>query len=150
MVEPPSTKWRLIHNGLHLDGSVDRSAYFEIPGLHAATRPVYGSPDLIYQHSETGAAVIVEIKFTRKTIPTNLWPNVWAQLWAYSKIPLLKDSKSVDLVGEVWGRNDSRSTRLTEELYLRSVVRRPASVPAFERFFYTLYGIYVQAATSEA
>lgn len=150
MVEPPSTKWRLIHNGLHLANGNDRADYFEIPDLRVGATAIYGSPDLIYLHRETKAAFVVEIKFTRRQIPKNLWPNVWAQLWAYSKLPMLKECTSLRLVGEIWGRNDFRSTGLAEELYLRAVVSRSPTTPAFERFFSTLFAIYADNAPAEA
>ncbi len=102
MVEAPSTKWHPTHNGLHT-GNITGFRHFEIPTLSVGGEPLRASPDLVYRHSETKSTVIVEIKFSRRPIPSNLWPNVWAQLWAYSKIPSLTESPTLSVVGEIWG-----------------------------------------------
>ncbi len=43
-----------------------------------------GRPDLVFKHKKTGEVLIVEIKVTDAEIPDGGWPNLRAQLWAYS------------------------------------------------------------------
>ena len=138
--------WELIHNGLGYATAEGNplSSFYEIADLSIEGSPIRGSPDLIYKNRHNGSAVIVEIKFTRKSIPSNLWPNVWAQLWAYSKIPILKNCPSLTVVGEVWGNKTGRNCiqTLAFDLYLRRSVIRDPRQRSFEKFFSTLFGIY--------
>ena len=141
-----TSDWELIQNGLGYS-SIEGNPLFhvyDIPDLLIEGSPVRGSPDLIYRNRRDGRAVIVEIKFTRKPLPSNLWPNVWAQLWAYSKIPTLKGCPSLTVVGEVWGDNTGRSCieTLWFDLYLRRSVIRDPRLISFEKFFNTLFRIY--------
>lgn len=138
-----SFEWRLIHSGLRAAGR-ERPEIFEIPGLTIDGIAIRGCPDLIYENPKLRRMVVVEIKFTRKQIPSNLWPNVWAQLWAYSKIPLIKDCPSVNLIGEVWGANSRWPERnsLPSGIYLRKSVGGNPLGAGFERFFSTLFSIY--------
>lgn len=138
--------WKLIHNGLGYNSAGENPVnhFFDIADLPIHGTPIRGSPDLIYKNQQDGSVVIVEIKFTRKPIPSNLWPNVWAQLWAYSKIPIVKDCPNLTIVGEVWGNNIAWKSKqeLMFDVYLRRSVRRnPRQLP-FEKFFNTLFSIY--------
>lgn len=153
--ESYSPDWELVHNGLHYSSPEEYSLdlFYDITDLPIDGTPIRGSPDLIYRNRHDGSAVIVEIKFTRKPIPSNLWPNVWAQLWAYSKIPILKNCPNLTVVGEIWGNNTGRKWNCLQPLefdvYLRrSVSRYPRQMP-FEKFFSTLFGIYRGDFTSK-
>lgn len=163
------SEWRIIHNGLHLEGR-ERPAHFKINNLKVKRELLRASPDLIYRNEIHSEVIIVEIKFTDRPIPINLWPNVWAQLWCYSQIGIAQNAKKLTVIGEVWGekylediqKNDpfhgqpddneyyyskkrgqfvSRFPQ-TPLLCLRASVRRNPRAPAFDRFFRTLFDIY--------
>ena len=63
---------------------------------------LYGKPDYVFKHKSTGDIIIVDIKISDKEIPSDGWPNLRAQLWAYSKIDRYINAPKVTLVGEVW------------------------------------------------
>jgi len=105
-------------------------------------------PDLIFENTSSGARIIVEVKHSYMTIPTNLWPNIWGQLWCYSQMADIKSSPSVTVVGEVWGdgthyRGGNRYLRGVDRyVYLRASVRRNPRASAFDQFFRVLFDIY--------
>lgn len=139
------SKWGLVHNGLRLnDQNVTDIPFFSIPGLQIEGRSLTASPDLLYVHQSTKAALLVEIKFTGAYIPTNLWPNVWAQLWAYSKIPLVSLAPSVKAVAEVWGPEGSITTThgFDRQIFLRCTSSRDPRAVAFDLFFSELFRHY--------
>ena len=133
--------WRQVHCGLHSNANqfVD---FFELPELSVRGEALRASPDLVYRRQSTGQVVIVEIKSTRQVIPSNLWPNVWAQLWVYARIPVAKDAPQLEVVGEVWGQRYEGWHGRGPALYLRSSVRRDPRAEAFDRFFSALFDIY--------
>jgi hypothetical protein len=47
---------------------------------------MFGKPDLVFREKRSGRILIVEIKATEADIYADGWPNLRAQLWAYSKI----------------------------------------------------------------
>jgi len=140
--------WRLKHNGLGSNRS-DRPNYFSINDLLVAGEPLRVLPDLIYENMSTGEILIVEIKHSQMDIPSNLWPNIWGQLWCYAQIQEVRNSPKVTVIGEVWGDKHytiSRGRRRGREdwqyVCLRASVRRnPRAVP-YDRFFRTLFDIY--------
>ena len=107
------------------------------------------SPDLIYSNNSSSEAIIVEIKYTRMTIPKNLWPNVWAQLWCYAQIDRVAHLQRLTVVGEVWGEMFSRGygrgrNRVDGKklICLRASVRRDPRALPYDRFFRQLFQIY--------
>jgi hypothetical protein len=140
------SEWRLVHNGLHLPGQ-DGVAWFSIDHLRVNGEALRASPDLIYRHPRFNEVMIVEIKHSFMQIPSNLWPNLWGQLWCYSQLDIARSANRVTVVGEVWGEGISwgkRGKHLYSEntLYLRASERRDPRVPAYDRFFRTLFEIY--------
>lgn len=132
--------WRLQHNGMNT-GKDEPPRYFEIKELSVGGRALRVLPDLIFENTNTGARIIVEVKHSYMTIPTNLWPNIWGQLWCYSQMTDIKISPSVTVVGEVWG--DKTDHRYGErDVYLRASVRRDPRAVAFDQFFRILFDIY--------
>lgn len=127
--------WDLIHNGMQIDSSPMRSSglpgavlaasrKFTISALCVGGRALAASPDLVFRERPnsidgrpTGAEriVIVEIKSSSAPIPPDMWPNVRAQLWAYSKIDDFVDADEVFLVAEVW-RSSGMSCGLRRSL----------------------------------
>jgi hypothetical protein len=81
-----------------------------ISSLEIDGRPLRASPDMVFQEvlpaggdtDKHARIIIVEIKCTNAEVPPRLWPNVRAQLWAYSKIDEFSDASEIILVGEVW------------------------------------------------
>lgn len=132
--------WRLKHNGMNLDEN-ERHPYFKIPELSVRGQALRVLPDLIFENTNTGAHIIVEVKHSYMTIPTNLWPNIWGQLWCYSQMPDIKNSPHVTVVGEVWGDHTYPRGRM-REVYLRASVRRDPRKHAFDQFFRRLFDIY--------
>lgn len=142
-IEPSA--WELLHNGLRIaDVNGNRVASMEIPDLKVDGSAIHASPDLIYVHKTTRAAILIEIKFSLAKIPTNLWPNVWAQLWAYSKIPELQSAPSISAVAEVWAEQFDQGHLKSRgaTLYLRATKRKNPRNAAFDRFFTELFRIY--------
>lgn len=134
------TGWRLTHSGMNIPAT-DRPNYFEINELSVRGQPLRVLPDLIFENKRTGAHIIVEVKHSYMTLPANLWPNIWGQLWCYSQIPAIKRVPELKVIGEVWG--DSVNRRLgSHKVYLRASVRRDPRAPAYDRFFRTLFDIY--------
>lgn len=140
--------WRLVHNGLHLNGR-EQTNYFEINNLRVNGEPLRASPDLLYQNSSYSEVIIVEIKYSWLPITTNLWPNVWAQLWCYSQIEIAQNARKLAVVGEVWGERKTRSRGQGRKrvegdplLCLRASVRRDPRALAYDRFFRRLFDIY--------
>ena len=127
--------WDLIYNGMRIDSSamsfsglpgaaLPAKKLFTISALSVGGRALVASPDLVFREKPnsidgrlTGAEriVIVEIKSSGALIPPDMWPNVRAQLWAYSKIDDFVDASEVYLVAEVW-RSSGRSCGLRQSL----------------------------------
>jgi hypothetical protein len=138
------SEWRLVHNGLHLPGQ-DRVPWFSINHLCVNGEPLRASPDLIYRHAGSNEVLIVEIKHSFMEIPSNLWPNLWGQLWCYSQLDIPRNANRVTVVGEVWGEStywEGRGRRSDPFLHLLASERRDPRVPAYDRFFRTLFEIY--------
>jgi len=131
--------WRLKHNGLNIN-KTDDLKYFSIDDLLVGGEPLRVNPDLIYENQRTRETIIVEIKHSLMHIPSNLWPNIWGQLWCYAQMEEVRDSPKVTVIGEVWGDKYYRGGG--QSVYLRASVRRnPRSIP-YDRFFRTLFDIY--------
>jgi hypothetical protein len=73
--------------------------------------PMWGAPDLVYRNAMSGELIIVERKASDKPIPANGWPNLRAQLWAYSHIDNFKNAAVITLIGEIWDMIEGRLTR---------------------------------------
>ena len=69
---------------------------------------------------------------------------MWAQLWAYSKIPMFADAPRLSVVGEIWGQNVANWSKpdLRSPVYLRSSVKRDPKDVLFDRFFRGLFNVY--------
>ncbi|WCM29172.1 ribonuclease E inhibitor RraB [Sphingomonas sp. QA11] len=132
--------WQLIHNGMNT-GQLAISDYFKIADLNVAGEALRVLPDLIYRSRRTGEIIIVEIKHSRMAIPSNLWPNIWGQLWCYAQLEQIREAPRVTVVGEVWGDAWTRRTSI-RLVCLRASVRRNPRAPAYDRFFRALFDIY--------
>ncbi|WP_348269448.1 hypothetical protein P8936_12060 [Edaphobacter paludis] len=140
------SEWRLVHNGLHLPAQ-DGVPWFSINHLRVNGEALRASPDLIYRHPGLNEVMIVEIKHSFMQIPSNLWPNLWGQLWCYSQLDIACNANRVTVIGEVWGEREhwygwGRHRDIENCLHLRASERRDPRVPAYDRFFRTLFEIY--------
>lgn len=138
--------WQLKHNGLGISQS-DKPNYFSITDLLVGGEALRVLPDLIYENKQTGEIIIVEIKHSHMDIPTNLWPNIWGQLWCYAQIQQLRGFPRVTVVGEVWGDQYYTFGRgmlrdKSQYVYLRASVRRDPRALPYDRFFRILFDIY--------
>jgi hypothetical protein len=93
-------KWHKESCGL----AASDSTTYRIPSLLIGGKAMVAKPDYLFRNRQTGAAVIVEIKCTSAKLREECWPNVRAQLWAYSKIEQLADAPEVILIAEIWGK----------------------------------------------
>ncbi|WP_310629930.1 hypothetical protein [Paraburkholderia sp.] len=140
------SEWRLIHNGLHMPGQ-DHVDYFTIDSLRVNGEALRAAPDLIYRHPRFNEVMVVEIKNSWMTIPSNLWPNIWGQLWCYAQLDVARNANRVTVIGEVWGEHKiwvgrGRKREEYESVYLRACERRDPRAPAYDRFFRALFDIY--------
>jgi len=142
------SNWALIRNGIEQpeDRPID---YLTIDHLRVGGVPLRVSPDLMYQNRALSKVLIVEIKHTKMFVPTNLWPNVWAQLWCYSQIEVARQADSVGVIGEVWCDEWTRGYRVKGgrepgkcHIMLRASVRRDPRAISYDRFFRQLFEIY--------
>ena len=142
------SNWALIHNGIEQPG--DRPVdYLTIDHLRVGGMPLRVSPDLMYENLTLSKVLIVEIKHTKMFVPTNLWPNVWAQLWCYSQLDVARRADSVCVIGEVWCDEWTRGYRVKGgrepgkcHIKLRASVKRDPRAPGYDRFFRQLFEIY--------
>lgn len=86
-----SGDWRLAYEGKSL----------RISELTVDGRELWGEPDVVFVNDATKELLIIERKVTTAVIPKNGWPNLCAQLWAYSRADEFRDY-NVRAVGEIW------------------------------------------------
>lgn len=128
-----SSSWQLIYRGM--GESDDNCTPYRAASLRVRGAALRCSPDLVYRHRTDSCAVIVEVKCTTKPLPRALWPNVWAQLWAYSKIDELAQFENLMVLAEIWAEESGR-------LVLRRIVRRNPKREIFDQFYSELFNIY--------
>ena len=64
---------------------------------------MYGKPDIVLYQKRTRKYLIVEIKSSAiRFPPSDGWPNLRAQLWAYSKADIFERASEVILGAEVY------------------------------------------------
>lgn len=91
--------WRLIHDGVR--GSFDEG--ISIPSLTVNGVPLRGIPDLVFRQRKSDRLLFVELKVSSAPdLPSDGWPNIRAQLWAYSHIRRWPTTAEILLAGEVW------------------------------------------------
>jgi hypothetical protein len=90
--------WKLEHDGIRgqfMDA-------FDISTLKIGGEGLQGVPDLVFRERRTNRIAIVEIKVSSADLPSDGWPNLRAQLWAYSRIDRWMNAPEIILAGEVW------------------------------------------------
>lgn len=130
---PPPTHsgWELIYQ----DPLSDERVVKIISNLRVRGQPLKGVPDVVFREKKTGRILIVERKASNREIPTDGWPNLRAQLWAYAQIDDWANAPEVLLVGEIWGFTGTK-------VYPRAVRRWVYGEPQFERQNAELFGLY--------
>lgn len=133
---PTHGRWKLIYNDLD---EKDRAS-LTIPKLRIGGAPLKAKPDIVFKERSTGRILIIEIKVTDKRIWANGWPNLRAQMWAYSKIEQFETAPEILLVTEVWG--------LRPSLHRRQVLGWKGSDQTLEQQNSELFSIYEGHCTS--
>ena len=107
---PRNPTWELVHCGMQ--GATEAAqpvplCDYRSSSLIVKGQPLRASPDYVFRERTAARGseriVIVEVKHSQAPIPVDLWPNVRAQLWAYSKIDTFASASEIILVAEVWG-----------------------------------------------
>lgn len=134
---PQHTGWKLIYDGMN--GSEEQA--LPISELAIKGSPIYGKPDLVFREKKTGRIMILEIKVSERDIPSDGWPNLQAQLWAYSKIDTWKHAPEIILVSEVWSYSYG--------VRRRGTIRYLQGDPLFETQNRKLFDVYCSKGVEE-
>lgn len=132
---PQHSRWKLEYNGM----SDSKEKAKQISELTVNGISICGKPDLVFREKDTKRVLIIEVKVSEADIHSDGWPNMRAQLWAYSKIDEWKDAPEVILVGETWGFKNG--------LRLRNVNRWLRGDVKFERENAELFSCYQEACS---
>lgn len=110
-----ATDWRIEFRDPH-DGR-DRVKRFQASRLTVGRRPLVGRPDVVLSDQDRRRFLIIERKFTsRRHVPQNGWPNLQAQLWAYSWMDDWVEADEVFLVGQVYQTDQDGGWRLSTSM----------------------------------
>lgn len=104
---PEHSRWKLDYDGT----SRSKREPLSIPRLLVNGQAIRGKPDLVFREKKNDRVVIVEIKISNAFIPSDGWPNLRAQLWAYSKA--YEGTSEILLVGEIWAKEARLRRRRT-------------------------------------
>jgi hypothetical protein len=105
---PEHSRWKLHYDGT--SGSMREP--LSMPGLLVDGQALRGKPDLVFREKKKrNRVVIVEIKISNASVPSDGWPSLRAQLWAYSKA--YEDASEILLVGEIWAKEARLRRRRT-------------------------------------
>lgn len=132
------SNWRLIDRD-PLEGTPN---YREISLLKIGDESLFGAPDYVFHNQQEDTILIVEIKVSNRPFPSDAWPNLRAQLWAYGNIDhYVNLATKIVLVGEIWRRVFNVATR--EKNYcLGETYRREMSDAVFCEQNEELFEIY--------
>ena len=97
---PEYGEWKKIYQHA---GVKDKPPPYKISALEVNGKPFWGAPDFVFKNKAIAEVLIVEIKASVAEIPSDGWPNLRAQLWAYAQIDEWAKAPRVILIGEVWG-----------------------------------------------
>lgn len=133
---PHNAQWQLLPCSLDSNGGQLYPTSLEVNGF-----PLCGRPDIVFLEKGGRRLVIVEVKTTDSQIPSDGWPNLRAQLWAYAHIKRFRDIPDVLLVGEIWDRSG---------VYLRQTIRWRGDDEEFDRQNRELFDVYRGHAKTSA
>lgn len=145
-----SRDWKLVHADDHADGLQKR--IFQSSRLQVEGKPLTGTPDVVLQNCATDEFLIIERKFTRippERVPDAGWPNLRAQLWAYSWMDDWRDAHEVYLIGQIWclpprlpPQDRRRRAPKTLEMHLNVCPRWRRSTKGFDEPWSEFFQIY--------
>ena len=86
----------------------DSAPALTISQLAINGRPLWGLPDLVLRNVRTREIMIIERKTVGESVivPSDGWPNLRAQLWAYGHIDKYQNAPRIILIGEIWWRRN--------------------------------------------
>lgn len=131
LLEPNRKGWTLEYEGIRSEGRQPKV----ISALTVGGAPLRAAPDFVFKEKATGRVVIVEIKASNREIPSDGWPNLRAQLWAYAHIDDWRDAPEIILVAEVWGFT-------SEKIVLRGTRRWKSNDDQLNRENIELFALY--------
>lgn len=137
---PSHGNWNLVFDGMN--GS--NVSALRIAGLAINGAAIWGKPDLVFREKKTGRILIVEIKVSECDIPSDGWPNMRAQLWAYSQIDQWQDAPEILLASEVWSYKYGVRRRKTIRFSARDAV-----LHAQNRELFDIYVCHALPATKD-
>ena len=108
----------------------------QISSLTMNGKPMWGAPDLVLRERKSGRILIIERKASNKDVPSDGWPNLRAQLWAYSQIDDWLDAPEKILAAEIWGFGRIQGVRR------RSVILFDVNDQGFNSEASQLFSIY--------
>lgn len=86
--------WKEVYCGI---GEKSKEQSFQISSLTLNGQPFFGSPDFVFRNAKTDEILILEVKTLsdyRRVDPRG-WPDLRAQLWAYSFIDDFQDASKI-------------------------------------------------------
>lgn len=128
---PESMDWDLIYE----DPLDQPPRALRISQLLVEGKPLWGAPDIVFRNKSNGTITIVERKASNREIPTDGWPNLRAQLWAYAHIDDWVSTGNINLIGEIWGFQGNK-------VYLRKILRWDSSDESFNTPNAELFKLY--------
>jgi hypothetical protein len=90
--------WELVYK----DPLNEKPHPLKISSLTVDGEALWGAPDLVYKNTSNSNLIIVERKASTREVPVDGWPNLKAQLWAYSRIDEFLQFSTIHLIGETW------------------------------------------------
>jgi hypothetical protein len=128
---PAQSGWDLLFEGIQ---EAKRHSKV-ISALTVNGSPLKGVPDFVFREKQSGRIVIVEVKASNRDVPSDGWPNLRAQLWAYAQIDDWLRAPEVLLIGEVWGFT-------SDKIFLRETLRWDRNDTTFQLQNQELFDLY--------
>jgi len=134
---PEKSGWEMLYDGIREPKPPSKI----ISSLVVDGAPLRGVPDLVFREKQSGRIVIVEVKASNREVPSDGWPNLRAQLWAYARIDDWRGAPQVLLVGEVWGFS-------SDKIFLQETLRWNRDDATFQRENQEFFDLYSRRAPS--
>lgn len=136
-IQSQASGWHLLHKD-SLECAPDSK---QISLLEINSQPLRGSPDYVFENPLTNTILIIEIKVTDRELHIDGWPNLRAQLWAYSLIDeYINRSANIILIGEVWSRISNAGNG--SQIRLRQILKWKAADSELCKNNLELFNIY--------
>lgn len=103
----------------------------EISLLKVGNDSLFGAPDYVFHSRTEDTILIIEVKVSNHAFPSDGWPNLRAQLWAYGNIDdYINRAKKIALIGEIWRKRFDIAVG-EQTFYLGATYRREMSDTEF-------------------